>query len=172
MRATVFAIYDALQRRRWTADSGAVYSVTNSLDALNHGDRRDTMVTFRVANGQTVKAEAVGTATICLRTRRRKRLCLQLSRVYYSPAFSGNLLSVRELVRENDVLFHFQSDRAELRTPDGERIPLDSEYTVLAEAMGLTRVTRPHGRRRRFSRRLSECRSVPCASSPRPGASA
>ena len=116
--------------RKWIADSGAAISVVNSLESLNHGDIRTSDARVTVANGQAVRAEKTGGATLCLRDGDGKKICFTLKRVLYSPHFSGNLLSIKDLVRENNLLVIFNKGGAYLETRDGRKVFLESDYSL------------------------------------------
>ena len=116
--------------RKWTIDSGAQVSVCNDVSILND-DVRNTSLTVRVANNQVMHPEKVGSATIKLNDTKGNPVRLHLSRVLYSPQFSSNLLSLRELVKDNNLSLEVDSNRAVLKK-NRRTIPLTKDFDTLS----------------------------------------
>ena len=113
-----------LPKQHWTPDSGATVSVTNDLALFHTIDQYKPNTTVRVANKQSVPVEAIGTVRLILHDVHHKPYVILLRNVYYSPHFSGNLLSISEMHSQHKATTVFDGQNSHMLLPDGTRIPI------------------------------------------------
>ena len=107
-----------------TVDSGASISVTNRASLLETVDILNPGKYVQVANKQMVKVEAIGTVRLHMVDENGEPYTVLLKNVHYSPHFSSNLLSVRELYAQHKISTTFRGSSAYFTTADNVRIPI------------------------------------------------
>ena len=107
-----------------TVDSGASISVTNNASLLETVDILNPGKFVQVANKQMVKVEAIGTVRLHMVDENGEPYTVLLKNVHYSPHFSSNLLSVRELYAQHKMSTTFKGSSAYFTTADNVRIPI------------------------------------------------
>ena len=70
-----------------------------------------TPIRIKVANKQTMRAHAVGSAVVNMTDEHGKTHQVTLHNVVYHPSFHTNLLSVRRLWKDNRMSVSFKGNR-------------------------------------------------------------
>ena len=108
-------------------DSGASVSVTCTPELLETVDDVNPDKYVQVANGKLVKVTAIGTVRLNMLDEDSQPYTVLLKNVHYSPHFSGNLLSVREMYDQHKISTTFRGAEAYFTTPDNVRIPINMQ---------------------------------------------
>lgn len=119
----------------WIPDSGATISCTNRIDLFETVEDYSPDRKVLVASGHYVTVQAIGTIRLNLVDTKGKPCTVLLRNVCYSPHFTHNLLSVRELYNQHRISTSFGKS-CSLRMSDGQRFRLqptaDNSYHVTA----------------------------------------
>ena len=114
-------------RSSWTPDSGATVSVTNRVDLFETIEDHFPNKRVRVANGSSVDVMFTGSIRLNVINKDGVETSILVRDVCYSPHFSGNLLSVRELSKQHGIEAVF-GQKSYLRTPEGDKIPIPENH--------------------------------------------
>lgn len=129
----------AKHKKQFTPDTGATVSVTNRADIFLSIDDYAPNKTVQVANRSVVNVVFTGTVQLDLVDTKGKTHTKLLRNVCYSPHFSGNLLSVREMAKQHRYKGVF-GEKSYFRTPEGDKIRIDevgTQYYLAANAISL-----------------------------------
>lgn len=125
--------------KSFITDTGATVSVTNRADIFHSIDDYSPEKRVQVANGNFVDVVFTGTVELDLRDRKGRIHKVLLRDVCYSPIFSGNLLSVRELAKQHRYKAVF-GESSYFKTPEGSKIDISEvgkQYFLVANALSL-----------------------------------
>ena len=127
------------KQKNFVPDTGSTISVTNKADIFLTIDDYSPQKRVQVANGQFVDVVFTGTVQLDLKDRKGRKRTVLLRNVCYSPLFSGNLLSVREMAKQ----FRFKAvfgEKSYFQTPEGDKIDIEqvgSQYMLQANSLSL-----------------------------------
>ena len=124
--------------RRWLHDSGASVHCCNDI-SMFHSFYSDDVPkpTLRVANGNLVQVEQMGTVVLNLQNQHGKFDRVLITNVAYTPSFNQNILSVSRLWHENRLSTKF-GKRCYLKSDTGSKYLLDTDtspYTLSANSV-------------------------------------
>jgi len=84
----------------WVIDSGATAHMSNNKKLFTNLEKLDNPIDVKVGDGFELQAVGLGTVSIYVNVNGNSKKCT-LSRVYYVPNLSYNLLSVSEITKKN-----------------------------------------------------------------------
>lgn len=90
-----FSIIPSMEMTAWIIDSGASTHVCCDKEMLHTTFRLDKPVVVNLPDGSTKEVKIAGKV--------RLTRAIMLSDVLYVPSFTNNLLSVAQLIQENDI---------------------------------------------------------------------
>ena len=100
--------HNARRRHNWVIDSGASVHCISDPSLLTSVYYKHPPVLIKVVDNRTLRAHAVGTAILPLVDRHDRTHHITLHNViYYHPDFHTNLISVRRLWRDNNIMCRF-----------------------------------------------------------------
>ena len=91
---------------KFTVDSGATIHCITDISLFTSIDR-SVHVKIRVANNKLAYGSGLGTVALPLTNRKGITETIVLHNCVYCPQFSGNLISVRRLWKDNRISSHF-----------------------------------------------------------------
>lgn len=109
---------------KWIIDSGADVSVINSLKGLDPSTFRPSSMVLASAGGQKTKAAKEGSIRLRFANVEGQEIFLKLRRVFYVPQMREQLLSVKDLIRDNNIRVNFDGEGVRVTTSDGARLRL------------------------------------------------
>lgn len=129
------------KHKRFITDTGATVSVTNRADIFHTIDDYSPGKRVQVANKQFVDVVFTGTVELKMQDSKGRTHTKLLHDVCYSPFFSNNLLSVREMAKQHRFKAVFgDTGESYFKTPEGDRISIDEvgkQYYLAAYAISL-----------------------------------
>jgi len=108
----------------WVIDSGASIHCVSDPSLLTSVHYKHPPVLIKVADNRTLRAHAVGTAILPLLDQHNRTHHITLHNVIYHPNFHTNLLSVRRLWLDNQVMCRFDPHNYLEDSPTGTRFPI------------------------------------------------
>jgi transposase InsO family protein len=149
---TIYLAHESKRcKGKWTPDSGATVSVTNRIDLFETIDDHFPNKQVKVANNSIVDVMFTGSIRLNLQDKKGGNHSILLRNVCYSPHFSGNLLSVRELSKQHGINTVF-GRKSYLVTPENSKIPIpeDDNAQYQLHAFAASNVDDPELWHRRF----------------------
>ena len=118
------------KRCSWVIDSGASVHCVSDPSLLTSVYYKHHPVLIKVADNRTLRAHAVGTAILPLLDQHDKTHHVTLHNVIYHPNFHTNLLSVRRLWHDNNIMCRFDPHNYMQEATTGIRFPItfDKQY--------------------------------------------
>jgi hypothetical protein len=95
----------------WYLDSGATHHVTNDLNNLSSFLPYDGIDKLHVGNGAGMIIGHIGSTLL-----RFSDYTISLKNILFVPSFSKNIVSLSQLLHDNELLIEFSSDFVKLRT--------------------------------------------------------
>lgn len=108
----------------WYLNSGASAHMTNNIGNLQHAFPYNIPVKVLDGNSQSISIDALGRFVL-----HTSCILLHMSFVYYIPVVSQNLLSIKELFKDNDCVICFDAKSFTMMGKVTGRDPLRSEST-------------------------------------------
>ena len=122
--------HNARRRHDWVIDSGASVHCISDPSLLTSVYYKHPPVLIKVADNRTLHAHAVGTAILPLVDQHNRTHNITLHNVIYHPNFHTNLISVRRLWRDNNIMCRFDPHNYMQDASSGARFPIafDRQY--------------------------------------------